>query len=299
LKNTKQFLHELDTLYNSGWRGGIFIVDDNFIGNKKQLKNDLLPALIDWHNAHKQPFTFGTETSINLADDDQLMRLMVLAGFDHTFVGIESPNISSLQECGKTQNLKHNMLASVKKMHACGLRVSGGFIIGFDNDPKDIFEQQINFIRNSAIVTAMIGLLNAPTGTRLFERLKKENRIENTMSGDNMDGSINFIPRMSHQKLSDGYKKVLDTIYNPKEYYERVKRFLKEYKPQIIKREKVAWADIKALFRSFWVLGIMEKGKRYYWKLVLLSLFRYPKKFPLAVRLAIYGFHFREVTKTV
>jgi len=299
LKSADQFLHELDTLYDYGWRSGIFVVDDNFIGNKKQLKNDLLPALIDWMNAHQYPFTFGTEASINLADDDELMRLMARAGFDHTFIGIESPNITSLQECGKSQNLKHNMLDSIKKMHAAGLRVSGGFIIGFDNDPMDIFEQQINFIRNSAIVTAMIGLLNAPTGTRLFERLKKENRIKNVMSGDNMDGSINFIPMMNFQKLSDGYKKVLDTIYSPKEYYERVKRFLNEYKPQITKGVNFSWSDLIALFRSFWVLGIVEKGKLYYWKLFFLSIFHYPRKFPLAIRLAIYGFHFREVTKTV
>jgi radical SAM superfamily enzyme YgiQ (UPF0313 family) len=299
IKSPAQFLYELQTLYNYGWRGGIFVVDDNFIGNKKQLKKELLPALVEWMDEHQHPFTFGTEASINLADDDELMQLMVQAGFDHAFIGIESPNISSLQECGKAQNLKHNMLDSIKKMHASGLRVSGGFIIGFDNDPLDIFEQQINFIRNSGIVTAMIGLLNAPTGTRLFERLKKENRIKQIMSGDNMDGSINFIPKMSYQKLASGYKKVLQTIYNPKEYYERVKRFLNEYKPQINRNTDITWSDIKALFRSFWVLGIVEKGKRYYWKLVFLSAFRYPKKFPLAIRLAIYGFHFRQVIKTV
>jgi len=299
IKSAAQFLYELDTLYNYGWRGGVFVVDDNFIGNKKQLKKELLPALIDWLEEHQQPFTFGTEASINLADDEELMRLMARAGFDHAFIGIESPNISSLQECGKAQNLKHSMLDSIKKMHASGLRVSGGFIIGFDNDPMDIFEQQIDFIRNSAIVTAMIGLLNAPTGTRLFERLKKEKRLKHMMSGDNMDGSINFIPKMNYQKLFDGYKKVLETIYNPKEYYERVKLFLNEYKPQLSRKVNITWADTKALFRSFWVLGMVEKGKRYYWKLFFLSVFRYPKKFPLAIRLAIYGFHFREVIKTV
>lgn len=298
-KSPQQFLHELDTLYDSGWRSGVFVVDDNFIGNKKTIKKELLPALIEWSERHDHVFTFGTEVSINLADDAELMQMMARAGFDHTFVGIESPNAESLQECGKSQNLKRDLLDSVKKIHNSGMRVSGGFIIGFDNDPADIFEQQINFIKNSGIVTAMIGLLNAPTGTKLFQRLKKEERLINTMSGDNMDGSINFIPKMNYQKLADGYKKVLETIYHPKEYYERVKIFLKEYQPHINSSGKISWQGVKALLRSFWVLGVREKGKRYYWKLFFLSLFRYPQKFPLAITLAIYGFHFREVTKTV
>lgn len=298
-KSVEQFISELDTLYESGWRSGVFVVDDNFIGNKKKIKQELLPAIIDWSIIHKYPFTFGTEVSINLADDEELMSLMAKAGFDHTFIGIESPNSESLQECGKSQNLKRDMLQSVNKIHASGLRVSGGFIIGFDNDPADIFDQQINFIRKSGIVTAMIGLLNAPTGTRLFERMKQENRLLNIMSGDNMDGSINFIPRMNIQKLNDGYKKVLETIYNPKEYYNRVKLFLNEYNPRKNKIEKATWPGVKALFKSFWKLGVFSNSKRYYWKLFFLSLFKYPQKFPLAITLAIYGFHFRQVIKTV
>jgi len=298
-KGVEQFLHELDTLYVNGWRGSVFIVDDNFIGNKRKIKQELLPAIITWSEKHKHPFSFATEVSINLADDTELMRLMAKAGFDHTFVGIESPNSASLQECGKAQNLKRDMLSSVKKMHSSGLRVSGGFIIGFDNDPADIFEQQIDFIRNSGIVTAMIGLLNAPTGTRLFQRLKKENRLINKITGDNMDGSINFVPKMNKQKLTDGYKKVLETIYHPKAYYERVKQFLKDYQPHFSQTERISWEGIKALIKSFWILGIFAKGKRYYWQLFFLSLFRYPQKFPLAITLAIYGFHFREVVKTV
>ncbi len=298
-KSVQQFIHELETLYASGWRSGVFVVDDNFIGNKKKIKEELLPAIINWSMAHKYPFTFGTEVSINLADDTELMKLMARAGFDHTFVGIESPNSESLLECGKSQNLKRDMIHSVNKIHASGLRVSGGFIIGFDNDPDDIFEQQINFIRNSGIVTAMIGLLNAPTGTRLFQRLKKENRLLHMMSGDNMDGSLNFIPRMNVQKLTDGYKKVLETIYHPKEYYERLKLFLKEYQPQINKIGMISWQSVKALFKSIWMLGIYEKGNLYYWKLFFLSLFRYPHKFTLAMTLAVHGFHFRQVIKTV
>ncbi len=298
-KNAEQFLAELDALYNAGWRGDIFVVDDNFIGNKKIIKHELLPALIEWNREHNQPFTFGTEVSINLAEDTELTSLMVQAGFDHAFIGIETPNTESLSECGKTQNLKSDMLAAIRKLHKAGIRVSGGFILGFDHDPPAIFEQHINFIRNSGIVTAMVGLLNAPAGTRLFQRLKHENRLLQNISGDNMDGSINFIPSMHYQKLVAGYKKVLETIYSQGEYYQRCVHFLKEFQPRVKRAGGVTLRDIKALLQSMWILGVLEKGKRYYWKLILLSLFKYPKKFPLAVTLAIYGFHFRRVIRTI
>jgi radical SAM superfamily enzyme YgiQ (UPF0313 family) len=298
-KSADQFLAELDMLYQDGWRGNLFIVDDNFIGNKKRLKNELLPALIEWSRKLNYPFRFGTEASINLADDEELIRLMVQAGFEHTFIGIETPNSESLEECGKKQNLKGDMLSAVKKLHQSGLRVSGGFILGFDNDPADIFEQQINFIRQSGIVTAMVGLLNAPTGTRLFRRLKEEKRMLDHFGGDNMDGTINFVPKMNYQHLIAGYKKVLDTIYSPREFYERLRTFLREYHSPVKFPSRIKIQDIKALFRSFWILGVLEKGRRYYWKLIFLSVFRYPRKFPLAVTMAIYGFHFRKVVETV
>ena len=298
-KGIDQFLGELEEIYNTGWRGHIFIVDDNFIGNKNKIKKELLPAIIDWSKKYNHPFYFSTEISINLADDDELMELMVKTGFESVFIGIETPNDASLAECGKTQNRKRNLEMSVKRIHQAGIRVSGGFILGFDNDPADIFEQQINFIRNSGIVTAMVGLLNAPTGTRLFQRLKKENRLLSIFSGNNMDGSLNFIPKMDYNALVGGYKKVLETIYSHKEYYERVKLFLKEFNLPVKKSSKISLQDIKALIKSLWILGILEKGKRYYWKLFFLSLLKYPKKFPIAITLAIYGFHFRQVVKAL
>jgi radical SAM superfamily enzyme YgiQ (UPF0313 family) len=298
-KSTEQFLNELDSLYNSGWKGDIFVVDDNFIGNKKKLKNDVLPALIDWSVKHDHPYSFGTEVSINLADDEELVNMMVKAGFNHTFIGIETPNNESLLECGKSQNLKRDLVTSVKKLQRKGIVVSGGFIVGFDNDSPNIFKQQINFIQNSGIVTAMVGLLNAPSGTTLFNRMKSENRLLNIMSGDNMDGTMNFIPKMSYQKLIQGYKEILDTIYSPKEFYKRVKTFLQEYERPFDIPNKLQFHHIKALFKSMWVLGIVEKGKRYYWKLFMFGLFKHPKKFPLAITMAIYGFHFRRVSEAV
>ena len=298
-KSKDQFIGELESLYQEGWRGSVFIVDDNFIGNKKKLKKEILPALIEWSKERKYPFSFMTEASINIADDDKLVELMVAAGFNSAFIGIETPNENSLAECGKLQNQQRDMVASVKKLQRSGLNVSGGFIVGFDNDPPNIFEQQINFIQKSGIVTAMVGLLNAPSGTKLFKRMQSENRLLNFMSGDNMDGSMNFVPKMNYQNLKEGYKKIITTIYSPKQYYKRVKTFLKEYHLPNGQNSKIKFQDIRAFFRSLWILGCLEKGKRYYWKLLFYSLFNCPRKFALAVTMAIYGFHFRRIAETV
>jgi len=298
-KMPEQFLAELEALYLQGWRGSVFIVDDNFIGQKNKLKNELLPAMIDWSGKHQYPFSFATEASINLADDPQLLDLMVTAGFDHAFIGIETPNDESLAECGKTQNLKHNLLASVKTIHNAGLRVSGGFIIGFDHDTPNIFEQQIEFIQKSGIVTAMVGLLNAPTGSALFKRLDNEDRLLQGSSGDNMDGSMNFIPKMDYKTLMSGYKRVLETIYSQKEYYNRLKVFLEEYKLPLKEADKLSLKNLRAFLKTLWTLGLREKGKRYYWKLFFHSLINYPQKFGVAITMAVYGYHFRQVVRRI
>ncbi|MFC1993087.1 B12-binding domain-containing radical SAM protein [Chloroflexota bacterium] len=294
-KDEDQVVAELDALYKHGWRGGIFIVDDNFIGNKRKLKSETLPAIIEWMKEKKHPFSFTTEVSINLVDDDELMRLMVEAEFDTVFVGIETPNEESLTECNKLQNKNRDLVASVKKIQNYGLQVMGGFIVGFDSDPLSIFKSQISLIQNSGIVTAMVGLLIAPPGTRLYKRLQKENRILPGGSGDNTDCSINFVPKMGYQPLIDGYRYILDTIYSPSHYYERIKTFLKEYKPHNKSKSKLYLYHIKALTKATWVLGIKEKGRRYYWKLMISTLLRHPKSFSLSVMFAIQGFHFRKV----
>ena len=186
-KTSAQIIAELDSLYDHGWKKGIFFVDDNFIGNKKQLKEDLLPALIAWRS-NKIGMPFNTEVSINLADDPDLVRLMVEAGFNTVFVGIETPNDDSLAECNKAQNRGRDLVQSVRFLQESGLQVQGGFIVGFDNDSPSIFQQQIDFIQRSGIVTAMVGLLQAPPGTRLYDRMKHENRLVSKFSGDNVDG---------------------------------------------------------------------------------------------------------------
>ena len=296
-KTKEQLLGELDALYNQGWRGGVFVVDDNFIGNKRKLKAEILPALIKWMERKGYPFSLLTEASINLSDDKELMRLMVKAGFATVFVGIETPNEESLSECGKFQNKNRDLVASVKKIQGYGLQVQGGFIVGFDSDPLSIFENQINFIQKSGIVTAMVGLLNAPRGTKLHRRLKNENRLLTDFSGNNTDCSINFIPKMSYETLINGYKKILNTIYSPKQYYERTKTFLKEYKPRRGNAPRLQFWHLRTLAKSVWFLGIKEKGRGYYWRLLAWTLLRRPRSFSTSVTLAIYGFHFRKVVE--
>ncbi len=294
-KDKDQVIRELDSIYSYGFRGGVFFVDDNFIGNKRKLKVEILPAVAEWMEMRGHPFTFITQASIELSDNEELMRLMVKAGFDVVFVGIETPNEQSLAECSKFQNRNRDLLASVRKIQKSGLEVQAGFIVGFDSDPLTIFDTQIKFIQNSGIVTAMVGLLNALPRTRLYERLEKENRLLKDTSGDNTDFSINFIPRMNYDVLINGYKKILETLYSPKYYYKRVKTFLKEYMPPKKKIFRFNMNGVCALFKSMVILGIAGKERFQYWKLFFWTIFRRPRLFPLAITFSIYGFHFRKV----
>lgn len=293
VKTGQQFIAELDALYESGWRGSIFIVDDNFIGNKKQLKTDLLPALIAWRKKRKGIF-FYTEVSIDLVDDDRLIAMMVEAGFDTVFVGIESPNEESLAECQKGQNRNRDLVADVKYLQRVGLQVQGGFILGFDSDPLNIFQKQIEFIQKSGIVTAMVGLLQALPGTRLYERLQRAGRLQQEASGDNVDGSTNITPIMGMDTLLEGYHFLLATIYSPANYYGRIRTFLREYRRP--NGGTAMNSDRKrAFFHSLFRLGILGKERIHYWKTVFWTLFNRPRLLSTMISLAIYGYHFRKV----
>jgi radical SAM superfamily enzyme YgiQ (UPF0313 family) len=295
IKTAEQIISELDGLYNLGWRGQVFFVDDNFIGNKTYLKNRLLPALIQWHKG-KKGILFNTEASINLADDPALMQMMVEAGFDSVFIGIETPDEESLSECNKYQNKNRNLLESVRLIQRTGLQVQGGFIVGFDNDTSSIFQRQIEFIQKSGIVTAMVGLLNAPPGTRLYERMKKEGRLTGLISGDNVDGTTNIQPKMGHETLREGYKTIMRHIYSPKQYYKRAMTFLREYKvPKF--RSPLKFQYVLGGIRSSIRLGIIERERFHYWKILLWTLSHRPQLLPLAMTLAIYGHHFRKICK--
>ncbi len=232
IKAPQQVIAELNAIYQTGWRGNIFFVDDNFIGNRRSLKEHLLPALIEWRR-DKKGCVFFTEASINLADDPELLELMSQAGFDSVFIGIESPDENSLTDCCKTHNKNRDLLEDVKKIHRSGLQVMGGFIVGFDSDRPSIFQRQIDFIQKSGIVSAMVGMLQAPPGTRLFERLSREQRVCRGFSGDNVDGRTNIIPTMGLDRLIIGYREILQQIYSPRQYYQRIKRTLKQLKAPV------------------------------------------------------------------
>jgi radical SAM superfamily enzyme YgiQ (UPF0313 family) len=298
-KTVDQILAELEALYNIGWRGGIFFVDDNFIGNKNKVKKFLLPAIIKWQKDRKYPFSFNTQVSINLSDDKKLINLLTEAGFTTVFVGIETPDDDSLAECGKIQNRNRDLLSSVKTIQNSGLEVQGGFIVGFDSDKPSIFQSQIDFIQKSGIVTAMVGLLTALPKTRLCKRLKETNRLIKKPSGNNMGiNSLNFIPKMDKDILIKGYEKVISTIYAPKEYYERIKILLSEYKPVKLKMPKLKFYHIRAFISSLWLLGVIQKGRRYFWKLLIWSLFKKPAMFPYAIGYSLVGLHYRSLPTT-
>jgi radical SAM superfamily enzyme YgiQ (UPF0313 family) len=293
LKTPLQVIAELDRIYASGWRNSIFFVDDNFIGNKGYLKTHLLPALIEWRK-DKKGCVFFTEASINLADDPELLEMMVTAGFDAVFIGIESPNEASLTECHKTQNKNRDLLESVAIIHRSGLQVMGGFIVGFDSDMPSIFQRQIDFIQKSGIVTAMVGMLQAPPGTRLFDRLQRESRVVNTFSGDNVDGTTNIIPRMGIDRLLGGYQSIMKQIYSPKNYYRRIRTLLKELKAPNIS-QPVNIQRFFSFFRSALRLGVLGKERFRYWQLMLWTLFRKPRQISVAITLSIYGYHYRRI----
>jgi radical SAM superfamily enzyme YgiQ (UPF0313 family) len=294
-KTKDQIIAELDALYERGWREGVLFVDDNFIANKVKLKREILPAIIEWMERRKYPFSFITQTSIDLSEDEELLRLMVRAGFNTVFIGIETPNEKSLSECGKLHNKGLDLIECIRKIQRFGIQVQGGFILGFDSDPLSIFERQIKLIQQSGIVTAMVGLLNALKGTRLYRRLKKEKRLIKDSSGNNMDCSINFIPKMGYDILIEGYKRVLSTIYSPTYYYERIKKFLIEYNTLGKERFRFRLFHLLTLLKTMLHIGIIRKERFHYWRLLFWSLGKCPHLFPLAIRFSIYGVHFQKI----
>lgn len=295
-KSASQVLAELDRLSDLGWQGSVFFVDDNLIGNKQQLKKELLPALIGWQKTKSKRFPFYTEASINLADDEELMSLMAEAGFDTVFVGIETPDEASLAECNKRQNQKRDMIADIKRMQRHGLQVQGGFIVGFDSDEPGIFQRQVEFIQKSGIVTAMVGLLNALPGTRLYERLKGEGRLLGRTSGNNADGTTNFASTMPAEQLFEGYRMILRRIYSPGPYYERIRTLLREYRRPLV-LAPFNWRSGLALALSSVRLGVIGRERFQYWRLLFWTLFHRPALLDLAITLSIYGYHFRRCSK--
>jgi radical SAM superfamily enzyme YgiQ (UPF0313 family) len=292
-KTVAQVMTELDVLYDRNWRGSVFFVDDNFIGNKKNVK-ELLPAVADWNIRRGRPFSFFTEASINLADDTELLCSMQEAGFHRVFVGIETPDEASLKEAQKLQNTRRSLLDSVRRLQQYGLEVMAGFIVGFDNDTEAIFDRQVKFINEAAIPLAMVGLLQALPGTQLYRRLFKEGRIVGEANGDNTGGGINFRPNMDLNRLLEGYRSVMKRIYDRDSYYERVRTFLDHYQPGTRVRRTVS--DYFAFLQSMVRQGVLDSERSSYWKFLLDAATKYRHAFGTAVTLAIMGHHFRAIT---
>ncbi len=220
--------------------------------------------------------------------------MMREAHFTRVFLGIETPVAESLKETTKFQNLRKDLLESVKLIQAYGMEVMAGFIVGFDNDPPDVFDRQIAFIREAAIPLSMVGLLSALPNTQLWRRLKTEGRLLKASLGNNTLADLNFIPRMDPQELLDGYRRILQTIYNPREYFQRASAFLSQLGSG--SRSPIVFSDVMALGRSLWRQGLLSNYRQEYWKFLVQSVRRHRRHFSKAITLAIMGHHFFELT---
>jgi len=297
VKTPAQMIAELESLAAAGWKGTVFVVDDNFIGNKARVK-DFLRAYLDSRRHAIHRFRFLTQASLNIVDDAELMGLMVRAGFKSLFIGIESPDEDSLAECAKVQNTRRDLVSAVRTIHNAGMEVMGGFIVGFDSDQPGIFEAQERFIQESGVVTAMVGLLTALPETRLFARLKAEGRILAHSTGNNLDAVLNFVPRLDREVLIEGYRNLVKQLYAPKDYYQRIMTFLKAYKPSG-PRPRLSRSDVSAFLKSLWVMGVAGSGRREFWKFMTKTLIYHRTAFAEAMGLAITGFHFRKIAASI
>jgi len=295
-KSNQQMLSELDALRELGWRGTVFIVDDNFIGNKKNVRQ-FLPALTEWQEKNGHPFSLLTEASVNLADDEDLLASMNRAGFRRVFLGIETPVAESLKEAQKSQN-RGDLVESVKRIQSYGMEVMGGFIVGFDNDPEDIFERQIEFIRESAIPLAMVGLLNALPDTQLWRRLEREGRLLGEASGNNTVCAVNFVTKMDPARLIAGYQSIMRTIYSPKEYYQRALDSMKRtYQRGNEPQHYELMSSIASLIRIWIKLGVIDRERREFWRFLGRTMTKHHEKFAESMRLAAMGYHFRKLAE--
>jgi radical SAM superfamily enzyme YgiQ (UPF0313 family) len=301
-KEAHQILSELQLLYDLDFRGEVFLVDDNFIGNKKNVKL-MLPELITWMKDHEYPFWLYTEASLNLADDDELLEMMSQAGFHSVFIGIESPSVESLRETQKYQNIKGDMLGKVHKIQSHGMEVMAGFIVGFDSDTEDIFERQIEFITAANIPMAHVAPLNAMPNTQLFNRLRLEGRIEGDWEGDTFD-FCNFATKLPALTLVRGYRHILATLYTPENFFDRLHALigaLKGSSARTLGRLNMT-TKVKYLFPLIGALvklGLLDKDRKHYWKFMFWVWRNHPDKWLFALCRAITGHHFIRYTSEV
>ncbi|KAB2841042.1 MAG: B12-binding domain-containing radical SAM protein, partial [Melioribacteraceae bacterium] len=258
VKTPVQIIKELNAILRAGNSDMILFADDNLIGNKNVLKKELLPELITWRSENQFAPGFATQVTINLADDEELMRLMLEAGFRHIFIGIETPEEESLIASRKKQNTKRELLENIKLLQANGFIVTGGFIIGFDTDTPSVFDNQIKFISESNIVIATINLLKAPPGTELYTRMKKEKRLVDKFDFD--ENMSNILFKMDAEAINRGYRQVLKDVYSPEKVYERAKKFLNYYSAAKVSnpiKRRISWNDYLILLRIMIFVGLL------------------------------------------
>ena len=301
-KSNEQMLAEFEMLYQLGWKGAMFVVDDNFIGNKRDAMR-LLPAVQQWQEERQFPFSLFTEASVNLVEIPEMLNAMSEAGFNMVFLGIESPNDDALLGTSKGQNTSKQeeagsyLLRSIRKIQSTGMEVTGGFIIGLDGDTE--FDSHIKFIQEAGIPMAMAGLLTALKETDLWHRLKQEDRLLIESSGNNTDMSLNFVPEMPRDELISEYRRVISTLYDPtlKNYFARCLKLLEHmpYTPRNV-RSLDNMAEIGAFFRSLQKQLFSKQGLEYA-RYLIKVLKDYRSMFPEAVRLAIMGYHLEKMTR--
>jgi radical SAM superfamily enzyme YgiQ (UPF0313 family) len=305
-KTTGQVIKELQTLYDLGHRGHIDFVDDNFIGNKKNVKQ-VLPVINDWLEANKHPYYFSTESSINLADDEILLQMMKDVDFRFIFVGIETPDDEILKLTNKKINVNRQIMDSVIKISSYGMIVNAGFIIGFDNETAQTAEKMIQCVQDSGICMAMVGKLYALPNTQLTRRLEREGRLFeigstlNDSALDQLTSGLNFITTRPRMEVLQDYLHVIKYIYNPKHYYERVLATslnLKpayKYKPDIVKLMK----NLIVFFKVCRKVGFNKTTGWFYWKILITVFFKNPKAVEATVNLAAMYIHFYQQSKYI
>lgn len=294
-KSPDQFVSELESLRLLGWQGPVFVVDDNFIGDRRRCL-ELLRAVIDWRQRTRTRISFITEASVNMAGDPELLELMITAGFKKVFLGLETPSAESLRECHKLQNLRGDLTEAVYTIQAAGLEVMGGFIVGFDSDEPDIFQRQFDFIMKAGVVTAMVGLLQALPRSRLYTRLAAEGRLRSSSRGDNTSAALNFETTLDREFIQMNYRLLMKRLYEPGNYYRRIRTFLDTH-PMRGPRIHVSWGDLFAVPKSLWLMGIVHRGRFAYWRFLAMTLSRHPRQIGVALTLAITGHHFRRVAE--
>ena len=293
VKSQTQVLAELDELFRIGARGALFVVDDNFIGNRKVV-GKLLPVIAEWQRAHGNPFDLYTEASLDLAGDAKLVASMVDAGFSSVFVGLETPDPETLKLTQKRQNLRMDPAEAVWTLSRAGLEVYAGFIVGFDGDDAGALERQLAFVRSVPIPRAMVGVLSALPGTQLWRRLEREGRLRGAPTGDQFDRT-NFETTMPEAELIEGYRDLLATLFQADEFFERC---LMSLKTTPVRPGPLRQDALPIFARAVWRIGVRGDPvrRRWFWRLLRVALSRGFAYVPRAVTFSIIGEHFVRYT---